>query len=278
MKFSLLIVFLLMLSACEKSQETPQPMTRGAVLAEVNGKKIYQQDLDMTLVDMFGEYQASMLDQEGRKKALESLVASKALMDMAARDIDADVMQAIDNKTERYRENLVINAYVKDQIVAEPVSNKMVEDYYNSHLEKFGQKTLRQYELLSSEQGMTPEQRDRFLQAFEKLRERDPQEIQTRLAKQGYPVSYHQGVTGDANMPARLRDFIAAQPLNQLSAIAFIDGRPYAVRVNKDVVKPAKPLTEVSQDIRKSLAMVQLKKEIKKLSSLALEQATVVYR
>lgn len=278
MKFTLILACMLMLVACDKDGGEPVVVEKGAMLAEVNGNRIYQQDLDLALVDMFGEYQASMLDPEGRKTALQSLVASKAMVDMASKAMDSEVLQAIDNKAQRYRENLVINAYVKNNIVAEPVSNQMVEDYYSSHLEKFGQETLRQYQLLSSETNMTPDVRDRFLQAFDGVKQKNPEEIHKLLRKQGFDVSYHQGITGESNIPARLRDFIAAQPLNQLSAISFIDGRPYAVLVVKEVVKPARPLAQVSQDIRKSLAMVQLKKEIKKLSEQALQQATVIYR
>ncbi len=282
MKRLVWIIFVLVLSACDKQggqgDAEEHAADRGPLLAEVNGKKIHRQDLDATLVDMFGEYQASMLDEAGRKKALESLVASKALTDMALKKMDRDTLRSIELKTERHRENLIINAYVKENIAPEPVSEKMVEDYYQAHLDKFGQKKLRQYELLSTGSVLTDPLRDKLLAAFEKAKNNKPEAIQKLLKTKGFDIGYHKGVSGEKTLPPRLRDFIDGQPLNKLSSITFIDGKAYAVLVNKEITQPAKPLSEVSREIRKSLAVMQLKKAIKSLSEQALQQAKVNYR
>lgn len=277
MRLVVLLAGVLILASCDKPADKTLVLNKGAVLAEVNGHKIYQQDLDNTLIAMFGEYQASSLDVQGREKALQSLVASRAMADLALKTIDQQQMDFIEDKAQRYRENLIINAYVKQNIVPEPVTNKMVEDYYNGHLEKFGQQSLRQYELLSTKSALPADSRDKFLQAFEQAKKLEPEKIQQQLKQQGYELLYHKGITGENLLEPKIRDFIAAQKLNDLSNITFVDGKAIAVRVNSDITKPAKPLSTVREDIRKSLAMIQLKKAIKILSEIALEQVNIVY-
>lgn len=273
----MLLACALILTSCDKPVDKTAALNKGAVLAEVNGHKIYAQDLENTLIDMFGAYQASTLEKQGREKALQSLVASRAMADLAVKTIDKQQLEFIEAKAKRYHENLIINAYVKHSVVPEPLSNKMVEDYYNGHLEKFGQKQIRQYELLSTQSALPVDTRDKFLKAFEQVKQLQPAKIQQQLKKQGYDLLHHKGVTGESLLEPKLRDLIAAQKLNVLSNITFIDGKAFAVLVNSDITQPAKPLSEVREYIRKSLAMIQLKNAIKSLSETAVKQASISY-
>ena len=278
----ILFISTFLLLSCDKGnrQESAVPekiQNKGLLLAEVNGVGIHEQDLENVLLDMFGQYQAAMLDAKGRKRALESLVASHALADMSVKKLKPEQLSMIEDKAKRYRENLLINAYVKKTIVPEPVSNEMVENYYNSHLEKFGQKNIRQYELLSTKTVLPAELRDKFLTAFNKINRSNMKNIPGKLNKQGYQLQYHKGVLGETKLQAKIRDLISAQKLNMPSNITFIEGKAYMVNVYAENTKSAKPLGTVSKDIRKSLAMIQLKKSIKTLSETAVKQATVVY-
>ena len=286
------------LSSCDKGGErSPDANSveanlinnKGSLLVTVNNHEIYSQELTNTLTDMFGEYQAATLDEAGRKKALESLVASRAMADISRKELSPEQLLLIKDKSKRYQENLLINAYVKQTVTPEPVTNKMVEDYYNSHLEKFGQQVIRRFELVSTTSVLPAELRDQFLNAFKivegekiktgKAKNNSLKELSEKLTKQGYQLQYHKGVIGGAaiQLQAKIRDFIQAQKLNIPSAITFIEGKAYMVNIYSESIQPAKNLSVVSKDIRKSLAMIQFKKAIKGLSETALKQSNVVY-
>jgi Skp family chaperone for outer membrane proteins len=278
LKLVSLLSFLFLMFSCEKTEKNTAEINPDSVLlAEVNGRKVYQQELEFSLNDIFGEYQTSRLDAQARRKALQSLVASHAMADIALTKLQANQLLKIEAKARRYRENLLINAYVKKNMVQQPITNAMIEDYYNSHLVKFGQQTMREYELLNTRDKLPSSIRDKFLSAFEKLRQFKPEKIQKQLKKQGFDVVYHKGISGENLLAPKVRNFIQAQKAQQLSNITFIEGRAYAVMPGEDIEQPAKALSEVRDNIRKSLAMMQVKNTIKILSESALKQAKVLY-
>lgn len=284
-KTILMFICMALLSSCDKAEvQNAVPkneLGHGGLLAEVNGVSIYEQSLENFLLDLFGEYQLSSLDQQGREKALQSLVASQALADLSAKNLDKQQLSLIESKTERYRENLLINAYVKATVVSEVFTHKMVVDYYNSHLERFGQKKVRLYELISTKTVLPAGIRDDLLskinQYLNVTQAINLKEVSQRLNKHNYQLQYHKGVLGETILQQKVRDFIAAQKLNHVSNVNFIDGKAYVVNVYAEKVLPAKTLNEVAGSIRKNLAMIQLKRAVKGLSETAIKQAVVVY-
>jgi hypothetical protein len=63
--------------------------------------------------------------------------------------------------------------------------------------------------------------------------------------------------------------------VGETSDIVLIKGVPHAVRITSVTKLPAKPLSEVSAQIRKKLAALQLKKSVKAASEAAISEAKV---
>ena len=248
------------------------------VLASVNGDKIHQSDLDSMLTGMFGAYQASTLSAESSKRALESLVASRALAQIAEDKVDQEKLKSVEQQVSRYRENLLINEYIKTAITPEPITNEMVERYYNEHQDKFGKAVVRQYELLTTANVLPSELRDRLLQEIPKMKTMSLAIIKTTMAKNNVELLLHKGITGEAGMDAKIQRFIAAQEVNKRSDVIFVEGKPYIVNVEADITTPAKPLSAVREDVRKQLAMLKLGEIVKQLSTTAVQEADVKYR
>ena len=248
------------------------------VLASVNGDKIHQSDLDSMLTGMFGAYQASTLSAESSKRALESLVASRALAQIAEDKVDQEKLKSVEQQVSRYRENLLINEYIKTAITPEPITNEMVERYYNEHQDKFGKAVVRQYELLTTANVLPAELRDRLLQEIPKMKIMSLAAIKATMAKKNIELLLHKGFTGEAGMDAKIQRFIAAQEVNKRSDVIFVEGKPYIVNVEADITTPAKPLSAVREDVRKQLAMLKLGEIVKDLSSKAVQEADVKYR
>ena len=122
-----ILLSLLLLSSCgnDKNIEAVNSNQQGELLAEVDGVKVFQTELDNVLVEMFGEYQALSLDQQARKKALKSLVATKSMAKLAIRELSKDELEKIGYKVMQYRENLLVNEYVKSNVTMQQVTNKI---------------------------------------------------------------------------------------------------------------------------------------------------------
>ena len=276
-----IILSLLLLSACSNDTSIEEINTeqQGKLLAEVDDVKIFQSELDNLLVEMFGEYQALSLDDQSREKALKSLVATKSMAKLAKKELSKEGLEKIDFKVLQYRENLLVNEYVKNNGTMQHISNKMVEDYYYSHLEKFGEMKLPKYELLTTDTILPLESRDEFIHAYQKVnKNKGLKHIKDKMKSIGIILQHHKGLLGEGVMQSEIENFIQSQQLQKPSDLTFINDRPYIVLIVSVQTKAAEPLSVVRQDIRKNLTVLQLKKAIKTLSEAAVKQSNIVYR
>ena len=273
-KYICIAVFVF-LTACN------QEASNDPVLAKVNGDKIHKSELDSLIIGMFGSYQASTMTAESNKRALESLVASRALAQIAEDKIDAEKLKTVAQQVSRYRENLLINEYIKSTITPEPVTNEMIEQYYTEHQERFGKAVIRKYEMLTTAMVLPPELRDKLLQEMSNMKSMglamNLAAIKTAMAKKNIELLHHKGVAGESGMDSRIQRFIAAQPVNKRSDVMFVEGKPYIVNVESDITTPAKPLGMVREEVRKNLAMLKLGEVVKELSAKAVQEADVKY-
>lgn len=250
----------------------------GKVIAEINGKPIYETELNMLMYKMFGAYQASQLNEDSRKKALTSILASREIADKARKELNSETKALINYKVKFFEENLLINEYVRTKPLPSPVTSDMINQYYNENLELFGKTKLRYYQMVSTKQSLPVDLRDKFLADYGKLKnKKDIKAVHKAMEKKGYSLQYHKGILNDELFSKKVNDFIRSQAIKKLSNIAFIDDKAYLVYVDKEAEKSAKPLASVSKKIRKTLAVAQLKKAIKQLSETTLKESKVVY-
>lgn len=276
-----------LLAACERAPETPARQSAGdpsPVLATIDGHAIHRAQLDAMLEDMFGVYRARRMDAAGRRKALDSLLSAHALSQKALRELAPDKVRRIEEKTRRYRQNLLINAYLQTRLDKRAVSEAGIRQYYQDHPDKFGRQTVKQYRLLSLKSVLPEEDRARFLETVSRNKSGgDMQALRRELEAQGFEVELQTGALDkaadeSAAMPPRLQAFIAAQKQGAVSDIAFVENRPYVVQITAETTRPPRPLAEVREDIRKTLLFGELRRALARESAAAMAQAKIEYK
>ncbi len=246
------------------------------IVAEVNGEIILKSELEQVAVDMFGEYQASTMDENSRGKLLESMVSTLALAQASVAELSKDQLDLIENKTKRYRENLLVSEYIRANASPPPVTESMIANYYGMNLAQFGQSSVRKYQLITSPQALATDQRKGFIQLFATIKtEPSMQAIHQKFLNSGFQTTHQSGVAEAGLLSKKLLQVIGSQPVAKVSDIHFIDGIPYIVKVDEVLQKNAKPLNQVKASIRKTLAMAQLKETVRTLSETVKQQASV---
>ena len=287
--------FLLTVSllACTESNNTepqippepPQPATQKVVLdgddivlARVNGSPITQYELELTIRSTLGPSSAGRLDEAGRQKVLESLVAGRAIARVQEADMTAEEIAAIDKKTRAYREQLFVKQYLAKHVAPQPVTSEMVREYYEAHPERFGAKTIRTYEMLAGRRKLNVRERDALLQVLQTAAEKkDWQQWVKNLQDQDYPIEYRRGRVAEKLLHPRLHQLMQSLRKGEASQLTFIEGTAYTVRIVDEKQIAPRPLNEVSAEIRKALVPVQLKKSVKQASQQVMQTADVVY-
>ncbi len=272
-----------------EEQAPPKPAAESAVqtvvlegddiiLARVNGEPITLYDLEQTIRSTLGASTAGRLDEAGRQKVLESLVASRAIARAQEAQMTAEELAAIDKRTRAYREQLLVKQYLVKQVSPQPVTSEMVREYYRAHPERFGARTIRAYEMLAGRRKLTAAERDSLIQALKAAAEKnDWQQWVKKLKEQSYPIEYRRGRVAEKILHPRLQQLMQPLKKGQVSQLTFIEGTVYTVRIVDERQIAPRPLNEVSAEIRKALVPVQLKKSVKLASQQVLQTADVVY-
>jgi len=297
-KSRLTIYFLLFVSAvvpaCSESkkmeaQAPPKPAAEppvqkvvlegdDIVLARVNGSPITRYDLEQTIQTTLGAATAGRLDEAGRRKVLESLVASRAIAQSRQAEMTPEDQAVLDKKVGAYREQLLVKQYLARKAAPQPVTGEMVRKYYQAHPERFGARTIRTYEMLAGKRKTRTAERDALIRALSPAAEKkDWQQWVAELQGKGYPIEYRRGRVAEKILHPRLHQLMQPLKKGETSQLTFVDGTAYTVRIMDDKHMAARPLNEVSAEIRKALVPVQLKKAVKLASEQVLESADVVY-
>jgi len=248
------------------------------VLARVAGDPITLYDLEQTIRSTLGDATAGRLDEAGRKKVLESLVASRAIARVQEAEMTAEEIAAIDKKTRAFREQLIVKQYLAKHVSPQPVSSEMVREYYEAHPERFGGSQIRKYEMITGDPKLKSAERDNLITELGKAMEHaDWQSWVNDLKEKGYPVSFRRGLATDKVLHPRLEKLMKDLKTGEISNLIFIKGVPYVVRIVEDKQLPPQPLDKVSDEIRRALVPVQLKKAVKQASEQVLAKSKVVY-
>jgi hypothetical protein len=278
--FSLLILVIAGCQSSDNASESDQVMLPGeeTVLAKVEGETISRYDLDSTIETMLGAQQAGLLDDKARKKVLESMVLSRVMALKSEQGMSAEDKKELDKQVARYREQLLAKAYLAAHAEPQPVTNKMVTDYYNKNPERFGQKTLYHYEIFSGKMKAGSENRKALLAMMQQAQSTtDWKALSERWKSEGKEIDYRQAKGALNVLEPKMAAVLRGMEQHKTSDIIYQDGNPVLIRLNKKQVLPARPLSQVSAEVRKSLVPIQLKKEIERLSKELMETVKVEY-
>lgn len=247
-------------------------------LAKVNNTVISQGELDLAVQEMLESNSAlSVLSEQPlRDKLLQSLINSRAMALLAEQELSTAQRQLIELKTRAYREKLLVNHYLQQQAVAEKVSTAMIQQYYNKHPQEFSGGVYKTFELLSTTVKLNDDQRRSLLVELAKLTPADNwQQVARQLKQQGYPLKYQQSTINVALLDEPIKTLVMQTAVNQQSPVKMHEQRLLRVNVIAEKKHPAKPLAQVSGEIRKKLSALQLKQAVKKTSEQALTQVNV---
>lgn len=249
------------------------------VLARVNGSPVTRYECDRVIDATIGEKNASKLDDEGRQKILESLVASRAIAQRCETQLTGEERAELAKKVQAYREQLLVKKYIAKTVTPEPVSQEMVNTYYQAHPEKFGAESLRTYEMITTSRNPKPDERDTLIAILvHPETKKDWKKWVQEIERKGFPVLYNDGRVVEKLLHPKLNTLMNGLKVGESSSMSFIDGRPYLVRITNEESIPPRPLAEVSSQIRKSLGPVQLKKAVKQISDDVLKTVDVEYK
>ena len=115
-----------MLSGCTERQEEP-------VVALVNGRAITQTEFDLRWGDLSKATRSRYEREGGKRKFLEELITRELLMQEARRrGLDQDDM--IRDKTQRYKEQLILDELLKDKLQSKvELTQAELNAYYERH-------------------------------------------------------------------------------------------------------------------------------------------------
>ncbi|HEX5132370.1 MAG TPA: peptidylprolyl isomerase [Candidatus Krumholzibacteria bacterium] len=123
----------LALAGCERRDVGGTPRDPGPVVAKVNGRPLYQIDLDAYLPTE----ETNALTADERKTYFDRWVATQLLCEAAERD-GMGLSAEIDRKIEQYKKDLVADRLVEDVLKAKAiVTRDEVMAYYRAHKDEY---------------------------------------------------------------------------------------------------------------------------------------------
>lgn len=254
------------------------PVEPSAILVTVDESPITRAQLELTIERTLGDSAPLFANEEVERKILDSLVSSRAMALLAERELDPSEKQQLDLKAQAYREELLVRHYLQEHATPEPVSSEMVADYYNRHPEEFGGGVEKSFEIITSTAELSERQRSELITLLSgsELKSASWQDLVAGWRSQGQPLEYQQSKIKPALLEQPLRSLVEGTAEGGVAPL-YTQGRLLLVRVLAEKPLPAKPLSEVSGDIREKLAPQALKKAVKELSAQALKQVSVEY-
>jgi hypothetical protein len=273
------IAVLLLAPACDCGGKQAVLAGDDVVLAEVNGSTISRYDVEQAVASTLGSYGSSRLNDDDKKKVLQSLVQSRAIAQAEDKALAPAARAALDRKVAAYREELLVKQYLAKHTGADEVTPQMIERYYHQHPDRFGGKLARSYELISSTAELAGSERAALMQALAKAEVApDWQQLTAELERAGHPITLVRGSADDQVLHPSLRKLMAQLPVGKSSKLTFIEGRLYLARITGESKLPARPLAEVSAEIRRTLAPVSLRNGVKQAAERVLKDSEVAYR
>jgi hypothetical protein len=265
----------LALMGCSKDQDAQTDIPQAVVLAKVNGEAITEEDLAFSLERTFNQMDMLNFTDELRQKVLDSLIASRAMKQLAIKELSADQIEKIENLTRAYQEELYVKEYLQAHVSPTPVTPEMVKKYYDEHPEEFGSTDIRDYEVLIAPANISDAMRDDLLQKVSAIRQVSDWSASAGKWGEQWGLQHQKGRSQKGLLNKILDQQINSLAKNDTSNAFYIDGQLHLVRVTNLVKTPPKSLAEVSGDIRQRLAPLMLREAVKQASDDARDKVQV---
>lgn len=272
---------LLLLAGCEGDSQKAlieSPQVPSATLATVDGTVITREQLELAVERTLGNAAPMFANEEVERKILESLVSSRAMALLAEGELSPSERAQLDLRAQAYREELLVRHYLEAHATPEPVPAEKILDYYQRHPAEFGGGVERSFETITSSQLVDDSVRSELIQLLSSasLQASNWPEQVASWRNAGKPLEYQQSRIKPELLDQPLRGLVESTPVGAIAPLVVND-RLLLVRVVEEQRLPARPLAEVSAEIRAKLAPQVLKQAVRSLSAKALQQVEVQY-
>lgn len=264
----------LVTASCGDSPDEGVGENKQVAVAFVNDTPVTQQQLESARSRF--NVSGKPLDARFDDTLTKSLVNSRAMALLAQEEIDDLTRELIEQKVHTYREELLVKEYLKRHAEPQPVTSSMVEDYYQRHPEDFSGGTRKEFEyFITTKEELAEDERKQVLEFFAGAKNKDKWEGLLG-AYQQLPLMYRKANARVGLLEQPLKTLVDKTAVDTVSSV-HMGARIVVVRVLGEEKISPKPLAEVSAEIRKKLAPIQLKNAVKEVSEKALDQVTVTY-
>lgn len=273
-----LIPLSFILLACQDDNKTstntqPEPET----LVTVNQQAITAIDLDVMTEKMFARDVALAQGQQLQEKALESMVMMLLIAQAGERQASTQELAEIDAKTQRYREELLAEMYLRNNANVAPPTAQDIQQYYSDNKALFGEKDIHYFELVRTTSKPKAAALKNQLEILSTLNQDNWLQQTASLKQQTRQYEVVSANTALPNLSPSLLRSVNALAEGEVSKVIMINQNPHVVRKVKTLTKEAAPLAEVRDRIRRTLAAKKLKEQVKTVSQTLMQQADIVY-
>lgn len=283
-----IVVAALLISACSSEETTTNTAgvdTSAAdssdkilsqhVLAKVNGQAITQEDVELIVDSGFANALLVKSNPQVMDKVLQSAISSKAMGILISQELAPNELKVIEEKAKAYKEELLVKEYLQKYASPEPVTQKMVEDYYLANQQQYGGKNIKLVEMITFTSQAEADKRDEFLSAIATLKTHESWSSYVQNSPNKQFLKYQKVKVRAGLLNPALEAVTNKLNAGETSGTVMATGKPTIVRVIQVETLPVKPLAEVASSIRQKLAALQLKKSVKAVSDKALTKVKV---
>lgn len=247
------------------------------IIAEVNGETISLYEVNEVLANVVGQKNPRHVDVEAKKKIAQTIVLSRMIVQEAKKTLPAEVLAQIDFKADYFREQQIIKTYLNKHAKPKLVSNELVAKYYQDHPEKFGAKTIKEYELLTTGEVNEQTRENTLTQINSAASEKDWVKLAAHIKKAGIDINYSKGRSDSRILTKNLQTVINGTAAGKVSRPILLDNKYYLARVlSEDKIAP-KPFKNVALKIQKMLQPRELKKSVDTVRENLQKDADITY-
>ena len=243
-------------------------------LASVNGTPITEDEVLFSIERNFDFTTQQTGGDALRKSVLDSLIAAEVIKQRAQSKLSKDTLEKISFQTATYESELYIKEYLSATVKPTPVTNEMVEAYYQANPGQFGGAEIKEFELLKTTK-INETARDQFLAEAEAIKTSpDWKSVSKKWAEQ-LGLQYQVSNAKPGVLVSELDTILSQLTVGETSNPVLIKGHIHLLRVTNIRTIAAKSIIPFRTQIRESLAPMQLRDAIKKVSDQLLKEADI---
>ena len=249
----LLFAALCLLSAC--SGDNPRVIEEKPV-ARAGSAYITQGDIDHHLERFDPASRMAIIDDEQQyRRLVESIALTRVMAQKQQASMTPEQRHNFDLAIQAYRDQMLAKSYIEANVQRQVPDRKAVEDYYQAHASEFGQR--QQYTVTEIQVPDTCALSKPLLEpVLTKARVNELQKMGCQLSRNERKLA-----------AAQVAEYYPALKETLVTDHAYwssVAGVPLLIAVTDVTELPARPLSEVTAEIRRRLAPAYLKQSLEK--------------